>query len=141
VPKSVLGPALYPAFCLGLTRRNDLSKSFAKPLDATLFSQHPTDYVAYALAGRIPKLLAEQPCFCPCHFIHHHQSLLDYFAGQHGRECGICKQEVIFCHEQQRQGKSRRQIRKGLSGGAWTKIDVESYTKAFLSQTNGPENR
>src|ERR1700730_17198489 len=93
------------------TRRNDLSNSSAKPLDATQFSQHPTDYVAYALAGRIPTVLAKQPCFCPCHFIHHHRSLLDCFAGLHGRECGICKQEAIFCYEQQRQGKSRRQIR------------------------------
>jgi hypothetical protein len=39
---------------------------------------------AYRIAGEIPEVLAQQPCYCNCGEAFGHASLLDCFASDHG---------------------------------------------------------
>ena len=105
------------------------------PLPSTLnpsqFQDNRAAFVTYTLAARIPKILYQEPCFCPCHEKEGHQSLLDCFAGTHGLSCHLCKQEVIYCYEQQRAGKSTQVIRMGLMKREWREVDVNKYVQSL----------
>lgn len=105
-------------------------------LDPKQFGDDPPTFVAYTLAGRIRKVLYQEPCFCPCHKEQHHQSLLDCFAGEHGISCYLCKQELVYCYDQARLGKNVREIRLGLLNQEWNKIDVKAYASKFLSEAH-----
>jgi hypothetical protein len=127
--------------CLTLGADSDSARSrrqHSEILDPAPFVDDRTSYVAYTVASKIPETLAKQPCFCPCHFLHGHKSLLDCFAGQHGRECSICKQEAIFCYQQRLAGKCDRQIRKGLKSGAWIQINLETFAQEFMRSQGQP---
>ena len=95
------------------------------------FENNRAAFVTYTLAARIRKILYQEPCFCPCHEKEGHQSLLDCFAGNHGLSCYLCKQEVIYCYEQHRSGKSAHDIRKGLMKREWSKVDVNKYVQGL----------
>jgi hypothetical protein len=103
-------------------------------LDPAQFKDNRSAFVAYTLAGRIRELLYQEPCYCPCHKEMQHQSLLDCFAGNHGRSCHLCKQEVIYCYEQSKLGKNPKMIREGLMDHRWNTIDVAKYAEDFLSE-------
>ena len=59
----------------------------ARPFPETLapekFADYPIVEHAYRVAGRIPEVLAQQPCYCYCD-VHGHGSLLDCYATDHG---------------------------------------------------------
>ncbi len=62
------------------------SAAAAQPLPRTLPSTEfaiPIVARAYEIAARIPKVLAQQPCYCWCDR-YGHRSLLDCFASDHG---------------------------------------------------------
>jgi hypothetical protein len=109
----------------------------SEPLPATLdplqFKDNHSTFVAYTIAGRIRELLYQEPCYCPCHREQHHQSLLDCFGGNHGVSCHLCKQEVIYCYEQNKLGKNPAEIREGLMDYRWKTIDVAKYAEDFLT--------
>jgi hypothetical protein len=111
------------------------NRTLPETLDPAQFAGSPSAYVAYLLAGRIRPVLAKEPCFCPCHLVNGHQSLLDCFASMHGKGCYLCQQEAIFCYEQTLDRRSVRHIRKILRSGKWTAIDVEKFAKAFLASS------
>ena len=97
----------------------------AKPLPRTL---EPTGFsnrdvvAAYRTAKEIPKVLAQQPCYCHCDRNMGHRSLLDRFAGKHGSECDICVKEALFAMQEHRKGKSPEQIRSEIIQGGWKTI-------------------
>jgi len=82
---------------------------------------------AYILAGRVKKILYQQPCYCHCDRSHGHKSLLDCFASKHGPACGVCMREAIYSYEQAHHGKTAAQIRAGIEHGEWQQVDMTKY--------------
>ena len=100
----------------------------AKPLPRTL---EPTGFsnrdvvAACSAAKQIPKVLAQQPCYCHCDRSMGHRSLLDCFAGKHGSDCDICVKEALFAMQEYRKGKSPEQIRAEIIQGGWKTIQFQ----------------
>jgi hypothetical protein len=82
---------------------------------------------AYILAGRVKKILYQQPCYCHCDRSQGHKSLLDCFASKHGAACGVCMREAIYSYEQSHRGKTAAQIRAGIEHGEWQQVDMTRY--------------
>jgi hypothetical protein len=97
-------------------------------LDPARFD-NPVIKNAYALPGRVKKVLYQQPCYCHCDRAHGHGSLLDCFTSTHGSMCNICLGEALYSYEQTRKGKTAAQIRAGIQNGEWQKVDAEKYQK------------
>ena len=87
---------------------------------------------AYVVAGRVKKVLYQQPCYCHCDRSQGHGSLLDCFVSRHGSGCDICMKEAFYAYEQTRRGKKPEQIREGIMRGDWQKVDIAKYQKAYL---------
>jgi Protein of unknown function with PCYCGC motif len=93
---------------------------------------------AYVVAGRVRKVLYQEPCYCHCDRSNGHGSLLDCFAGSHGAGCDICQKETFYSYEQTRRGKTPTQIREGIIHGEWQKVNVAKYQKDYLPPLNAP---
>jgi hypothetical protein len=93
---------------------------------------------AYTVAGRVKKVLYQQPCYCHCDRSQGHGSLLDCFVGRHGSGCGTCMMEAFYAYEQTHKGKTPAQIREGIIRGEWEKVDVAKYKAAYLPPSNAP---
>jgi hypothetical protein len=93
---------------------------------------------AYVLAGRVKKVLYQQPCYCHCDRSNGHGSLLDCFVGRHGSGCETCMREAFYSYEQTRRGKTPAQIREGIIRGDWQKVDVAKYKRDYLPPTTTP---
>jgi hypothetical protein len=87
---------------------------------------------AYMVAGRVEKVLYQQPCYCHCDRSQGHGSLLDCFVSRHGSGCNICMKEAFYSYEQTRRGKKPEQIREGILRGDWQKVDLAKYQKEYL---------
>lgn len=95
-------------------------------LDPARFD-NPVVKNAYALAGKVKKVLYQEPCYCHCDHSQGHGSLLDCFTSTHGSMCNICIGEALYSYEQTRKGKTAAQIRDGIEKGEWQKIDAAKY--------------
>jgi len=95
-------------------------------LDPARFD-NPVIKNTYALAGKVKKVLYQQPCYCHCDRGHGHASLLDCFTSTHGSMCNICLGEALYSYEQTRKGKTAAQIREGIQHGEWQKVDAAKY--------------
>jgi hypothetical protein len=82
---------------------------------------------AYALAGKVKKVLYQQPCYCHCDRSQGHGSLLDCFTSKHGSMCNVCMGEALYSYEQTRKGKTAVQIREGIEAGEWRHVDSAKY--------------
>jgi hypothetical protein len=103
-------------------------------LDPRQFSDTPTAFVAYSIVRQMPKILYQIPCACPCRVTEKHQSLFDCFRTKHGLWCDACKKEVFFCREAQKKRLTTSEMRKQIEARQWTKVDAESYAKAYLAE-------
>jgi uncharacterized protein with PCYCGC motif len=111
----------------------------AGELPATMEPSIYTDklvFNAYAVAGRVKKVLYQQPCFCHCDRSHGHGSLLDCFVSTHGSGCDICQKEAFYSFEQTHKGKTPAQIREGILRGEWQKVELAKYEKDYLPPVN-----
>ena len=81
--------------------------------------------MAYRVAGQIPEVLAQLPCYCYCDR-RGHRGLLDCFASKHGADCDICVKEAIFAMQEHRKGKTPEQIRAEIVHGDWKTIQLQS---------------
>ena len=102
-----------------------------RPLPATLDPDQFADPLvrnAYALAGRIRKVLYQQPCYCHCDRGYGHKSLLDCFTGKHASVCIWCQAEAIYAYQQTRRGKSASEIRRGMEAGEWRKVALQRFS-------------
>jgi Protein of unknown function with PCYCGC motif len=106
-------------------------------MDPSLFP-NITVFNAYTVAGRVKKVLYQQPCYCHCDRSQGHGSLLDCFVSRHGSDCGTCMMEAFYSYEQTHKGKTPAQIREGIMRGDWQKVDLTSYQGAYLPATNAP---
>ena len=87
---------------------------------------------AYVVAGRVKKVLYQQPCYCHCDRSSGHGSLLDCFTNRHGAGCDICQKEAFYSYEQTKKGKTPTQIRDAIERGDWEKVDLAKYSKDAL---------
>ena len=87
---------------------------------------------AYAVAGRVKKVLYQEPCYCHCDRSSGHGSLLDCFTSRHGAGCDICQKEAFYAYEQTKKGKNPTQIREAIERGDWQKLDLAKYSKDYL---------
>ncbi len=80
---------------------------------------------AYELAGRIPVILHQQPCYCYCDRMGHN-SLHSCFENAHGARCDICLKELYYAYAQHKLHKTAAQIRKGIIAGEWHQVDLQT---------------
>src|ERR1041385_1246036 len=83
--------------------------------------QYPFQSHAYELAGKIPDVLYQQPCYCYCDRMGH-KSLRSCFESTHGAQCSTCMKEVFYAYQMTKQHKTATQIRKGIIAGEWKTI-------------------
>jgi hypothetical protein len=88
---------------------------------------HPVIKNAYALAGKVKKVLYQEPCYCHCDKGHGHASLLDCFTSKHGSMCNVCMAEAIYSYEQTQKKKTPAEIRQAIIAGEWQHIDGSKY--------------
>ena len=89
---------------------------------------------AYVVAGRVKKVLYQEPCYCHCDRSNGHGSLLDCFVGTHGSGCDICQESLItFTSKPIRAGKPLRKSAKESCSGDWQKVVIAKYEKDYLS--------
>ena len=93
---------------------------------------------AYTVAGRVKKVLYQQPCYCHCDRSQGHGSLLDCFVGKHGSGCDTCMREAFYAYEQTHKGKTPAQIREGIIHGDWQNVNLAKYQTAYLPPSNVP---
>jgi Protein of unknown function with PCYCGC motif len=106
-------------------------------MEASLFTDIPT-FNAYVVAGRIKKVLYQQPCYCHCDRSQGHGSLLDCYVSRHATGCDICQKEDFYAYEQTHRGKTPAQIREGIIRGDWQKVDTAKYASNYLPPQNSP---
>lgn len=100
------------------------AKPFPKTLSPSLFP-NPVVARAYRIAGEIPEVIAQQPCYCYCDG-YGHGSLLDCFKDGHGAGCTVCVKEVLLANQMTQLGKTPAAIRQAIIGGQWRAVDVTS---------------
>jgi hypothetical protein len=100
-------------------------------MDPSLYSEKVI-FNAYVVAGRVKKVLYQQPCYCHCDRSSGHGSLLDCFVSRHGSGCDICQKEAFYSYEQTKKGKTPVQIREAIEKGEWQKVDLAKYSKDAL---------
>jgi hypothetical protein len=103
----------------------EMAKPLPRTLEPTGFSNRDV-VAAYRAAKAIPKVLAQQPCYCHCDRNMGHRSLLDCFAGKHASECDICVKEALFAMQEHRKGRAPEQIRAEIIRGDWKAIKFQN---------------
>lgn len=75
----------------------------------------PRIMTAYKIAGEIPQILKELPCFCFCYGKNYrHESLLDCFKTYHGTKCDICIDETLVAQKLKSKGLKQKEILKEI---------------------------
>lgn len=70
---------------------------------------------AYKIAGEIPHIIKELPCFCFCYNKkNRHEGLLDCFKSNHGARCKICIDEAIMAQRLLNEGFKKEEIVKKI---------------------------
>jgi hypothetical protein len=100
-------------------------------MEPSLFSDKQI-FNAYVVAGRVKKVLYQQPCYCHCDRSSGHGSLLDCFVSRHGSGCDVCMKEAFYSYEQTRKSKTPVQIREAIEHGDWQKVELTKYQKDYL---------
>ena len=77
---------------------------------------------AYAVAKEIPKVLAQQPCYCWCSR-GGHRGLLDCYVTEHAAHCGVCQKEALLAGKMTREGKSPAEIRAAIENNGWVNAE------------------
>ena len=88
-------------------------------------ARYPFQTHAYELAGKIPAVIHQQPCYCYCDRMGHN-SLHSCFENVHGAQCDICLKEMYYTFAQHKKGKTARQIRQGIIKGEWRQVDLQA---------------
>jgi Protein of unknown function with PCYCGC motif len=99
------------------------AQPFPRLLPAADFGKYPTVQHAYAVAAKIPGVLAQQPCYCHCDGMGH-RSLLDCYASQHAAGCGVCLKEALFAQQMTRRGEDPASIRQEIIRGEWRNVQL-----------------
>jgi hypothetical protein len=103
-------------------------------MDPRGFADNKAAFVAYSIAAKIPDLLYQEPCYCPCDKLQGHESLLDCFVGDHGKVCIGCQMEAIFVYEQSKLGKTVVEIRTAMEKHDFKKVDLDKYVETHHAE-------
>ncbi len=101
----------------------EAARPFPALLPAADFSGNPAAQRGYAVAARIPGVLAQQPCYCHCDRMGH-RSLLDCYASEHAAYCDICLMEAMFTRQMTSKGQDPATIREEIIAGAWRSVHL-----------------
>ena len=110
-----------------------------EPLPATLAPAQFTDpsiKEAYTVALKIPRVLAQQPCYCWCSRMGH-RSLLDCYRSKHAADCTICVKEALLANRMHNTGKTPEQIRTAIVAGEWNLLRL---SMAVRRKSRGESN-
>jgi len=66
---------------------------------------NPAAATVYSQAAQITDRLSKMYCYCECHELHGHRSLLTCFQTNHAEECGICLREADQAYRDWKDGK------------------------------------
>ena len=77
---------------------------------------------AYTVAKRIPRVLAQQPCYCWCSR-GGHRGLLDCYVGDHASHCGVCLKEALYADKLTKEGKTPAEIRASIEKSGWVNVE------------------
>ncbi len=77
---------------------------------------------AYTVAKRIPKVLAQQPCYCWCSR-GGHRGLLDCYISDHASHCGVCQKEALYADKLTKEGKTPSEIRASIEKSGWVNAE------------------
>jgi hypothetical protein len=80
-----------------------------------VYFTHPYQVTAYKMAAAIPAVLHQEPCYCHCDKVLHHNSL-------HSMK------EAIYAYQQTKKGEKPAQIRAGIERGDWQEVDLVNAT-------------
>jgi hypothetical protein len=97
------------------------NKKLPKTLSPSQFSD-PQTARAYEAAKEVPKVLAQQPCYCWCSR-GGHRGLLDCYVGDHAAHCGVCQKEALFAAKLTQEGKSPAEIRTAIEKSDWVNAE------------------
>ena len=100
-------------------------KQASRKLPATLPPSNFTDpqvVRAYAAAQEIPKVLAQQPCYCWCSR-GGHRGLLDCYVTEHASHCGVCQKEALFAYKMTKEGKTPAETREAIEKSGWVNAE------------------
>ena len=89
---------------------------------------HSYQTTAYVMAGKVPGVIYQMPCYCRCDRALGHKSLHSCFEGTHGAACSTCMKEVVFAYQQSKAGRTPAQIRTAIEHGEWQSIDLLNAT-------------
>ena len=88
------------------------------------YFSHSYQTTAYVMAGKVPGVIYQMPCYCRCDRALGHKSLHSCFEGTHGAACSTCMKEVVFAYEQTKAGRTPTQIRAAIEHGEWQSVDL-----------------
>ena len=100
------------------------ASEITRPLPSTVAPDQFKDLVvreAYAVASKMPHVLAQQPCYCWCNSIGH-RSLLDCYRTRHAATCDICVKEALLAERMHEAGNTPEEIRKAIIAGEWNSV-------------------
>jgi len=89
---------------------------------------HSYQTTSYVMAGKIPGVIYQMPCYCRCDRALGHKSLHSCFEGTHGAACSTCMKEAVFAYQQTKAGRTPAQIRTAIEHGEWQSIDLLNAT-------------
>jgi hypothetical protein len=97
------------------------NKKLPPTLPPSKFSD-PQTARAYTVAKEIPKVLAQQPCYCWCSR-GGHRGLLDCYVSEHASHCGVCQKEALFAAKMTKEGKTPAEIRAAIEKSGWVNAE------------------
>lgn len=92
------------------------------------YFSHDYQVAAYQMAGKIDKVLYQQPCYCRCDLALRHKSLHSCFEGTHGAVCATCMRQTVYAYQQTQLGQTPQEIRAGIERGEWKQVRLEDAT-------------
>ena len=102
--------SVQPASSAPMTEMAGMSSSTQPPPDpdAPVLTAaqltNPAAATVYAQAAQITDRLAKMYCYCQCHELHGHASLLTCFQTNHAEECNICLREATQAYADWKKG-------------------------------------
>ncbi len=89
---------------------------------------HSYQTTAYVMAGKIPGVIYQLPCYCRCDQALGHKSLHSCFEGTHGAACSTCMKEAVFAYKETQAGHTPAQIRAAIEHSDWQAVDLLNAT-------------
>ena len=108
-------------------------------MEPSLFTDIQT-FNAYVLAGRIKKVLYQQPCYCHCDRSQGHGSLLDCYVSRHATGLRCLPEGGLLRLPTDAPGQEPGANPRGNHARGLAKVDTTKYAKSYLPTQHAPAN-